>query len=135
MNSIEIQHKNLETGTLFVDSIVQAAQPGPICTWSSVTLGSVEIQFRPYGITPLLRINGFLINYWLAGVLLQDHAIGFDLYHDFFTRYRTNDFRGRMASLGANPSEITVDRVVGRNLHQDLIDKIEQQLHEKSHPS
>jgi hypothetical protein len=65
----------------------------------------------------------------------MDHAIQFDLPDDFFVRYRNKDLQGRLNSIGDNPNSITIDRVIGRNLHEDMVEKIKIRLSEKSNIS
>jgi hypothetical protein len=130
--TIEIQHSTLTDAELSIqDQIYPAERQGNVFSWS-VELGHrVEIRFRPWKIDPLLRINGFLINKWLADVLVMDHALQFDLPADFFFRYRDKDLQGRLNSIGDNPNPITIDRVIGRNLHEDMVEKIKTRLREK----
>lgn len=92
---------------------------------------SVEILFEPFGITPKLWIDNFLINFWLADVQQQDHKLIIPIGNDFFEKYRIRDGQGRLQSLGVNPDPILVDKIVGRNFHQLLVDDIKLKLDEK----
>ena len=90
------------------------------------------IYFQPWKIDPILRLNGFLINKWLANVELQNHCMKFVLDQDFFKKYRDKDLQGRMDSVGANPSNIVIDRVVGRNSNSDVVMLLKERLGENS---
>lgn len=133
---IEIEHKLLEQATLKRnDQEIQCQQNIRTYQWEILPECDIEIFFRPWKIDPLLRLDGFLIDKWLADVLLMDHAMKFRVTGDFFDLYHDRDMQGRLDSLGPNPSPITVDRVLGRNLHRDMVEKIKIKLHEKSHIS
>lgn len=95
----------------------------------------ITVQFRPYGIKPLLRIDGFLIDYWIGGILQQDHQIEFDLQQDFIDRYRDRDRQGRLDSLSDKHREVDhyLDKYIGiDNLYPDLLTEIRDLLDEKS---
>lgn len=93
----------------------------------------IEIKFQPFGITPKLWIDNFLINFWLADVQQQNHKIIIPIGNNFFEKYRARDEQGRLQSLGPNPDPILVDKIVGRNYHQQLVDEIKLKLDEKRH--
>ena len=95
----------------------------------------IIVQFKPYGIKPLLRVDGFLIDYWLADVFQQDHQIELELQPDFFERYRSRDRQGRLDSLSDQQKNIDhyLDKYIGTdNLYPDLLVEIRNLLYEKS---
>ena len=59
----------------------------------------------------------------------------FVLDQDFFKKYRDKDLQGRMDSVGANPSNIVRDRVVGRNSNSDVVMLLKERLGENSNIS
>jgi hypothetical protein len=136
MITIEIQHPSLTDAELILQGqTYQSIKKSDTFIWTVKPGHMIEIRFSPWKIDPLLRINGFLIDKWLANVLVMDHALQFDLPADFFSRYRHKDLQGRLDSLGDNANPITVDRVIGRNLHKDMVEKIKIRLSEKSNIS
>lgn len=91
-------------------------------------------NFRPFGIKPLLRIDGFLIDYWLGGVKQQDHQIDLDLDVDFFYRYGEKDRQGRLDSLSDEQKQMEhyLDKYIGiNNLYPTLIQEIQDLINEK----
>lgn len=53
--------------------------------------GEIQAWINPvnqhWGITPLIRINGFLVNTGLAGMCVYDHMITMQVQEDFYHRY------------------------------------------------
>ena len=85
------------------------------------------LLFHPFKISPMLRVDGFLINYWLAGIQQQDHRLDFDIGPDFFKWYRDKDRQGRLSSLSNEQKrdEHFSDKYIGiDNLHADLVGEI-----------
>ena len=99
----------------------------------NITGSEVIIKFSPNTIKkPLLRINGFLIDYWTAKIEHWPGHLKFYFDEKFFDQYHLNNLQDRLNSLGTNPSDLTVDRVVGRNLHLELVNKLLETINEKS---
>jgi len=81
----------------------------------------IDIEFAPFGIKPIVRFNNFLLNYWLADILLQDHKLSFTVTEHFYTDYKNKDIQGRLAHLKEN----VLDKYVGiNNLYPTLVDSI-----------
>jgi hypothetical protein len=93
------------------------------------------VFFEPWGIDPILRINGFLINKWLGNVEMQGHCLQFSINQDFFKYYREKDLQGRIDSLGSNNRNVTIDRVIGRSSNSDLVAVLKEKIVEKSNIS
>lgn len=136
--TVELENKQLENSSLTINGA--EVTPNNIST-ASWTINWPEqpqeicIYFQPWGVNPILRINGFLINKWLANVELQNHCMKFFLDQDFFTKYRDRDLQGRLNSLGDNPGDIVIDRVVGRHSNSDIVMLLKEKLVENSHIS
>jgi hypothetical protein len=136
--TVELENKQLENSSLTINGA--EVTPNNIST-ASWTIKWPEqpqeicIYFQPWGVNPILRINGFLINKWLANVELQNHCMKFFLDQDFFTKYRDRDLQGRLNSLGDNPGDIVIDRVVGRHSNSDIVMLLKEKLVENSHIS
>lgn len=128
--NISIAHKNLEWARVEVDGKVIGESDQTTEFEIAVDLTSAArmvVQFRPYKIKPLLRIEGFLIDYWLGGVYQQDHQIEFNLSDDFFDDYRRKDIEGRISYLSESQKNVEHfhDKYVGiNNLHPDLLEEI-----------
>jgi hypothetical protein len=79
-----------------------------------------------------LRIDGHLINPWLLSAQTSSNMISFELGPDVYSILHSRNIKGRIDSLGSTASNAALDRVVGRNLHKDLLDKISRTINEKS---
>jgi hypothetical protein len=134
MTPIELQGKHLNNARLEVDGkvVLPVKVDSNLVCWNA-PLGLVNIYYEPFKIDLLLRINGFLVNFWLGNISVQDHCLTFDLTEQFYDQYQQKDFEGRISSLGPNPSPLSIDRVIGRNFHQDLVNNIKNNLDKKSH--
>lgn len=131
MTRIELFHADLLTAN--IDSIKPHDVNPTSITWLVDGCPNVLlINFLPRNIIPSLRVNNFLINYWLAGVEVNEGVLLMPLGDDFERRYQQRDLQGRLQSLGPNPSAITLDRNLGRQLHQDLVDQLQHLIYEKS---
>ena len=131
MPSIELFHSDLLEANI-ADIEPDNITPTSI-TWHVAGYPDVlTINFLPKNITPLLRVNDFLINYWLADVEIIDGVLRMPLGDDFERRYQQRDLQGRLQSLGPDPSAIVLDRNLGRQLHQDLVDQLKTLIDEKS---
>jgi len=130
---IKIFHTELRNAEIQIDNNNEKSEiKDSSATWMVPYVPeSVEIMFEPFGITPKLWIDNFLINFWLANVQQQDHKLIIPIGNDFFDRYWVRDGQGRLQSLGVNPDPILVDKIVGRNFHQSLVDDIKFKLDEK----
>ncbi len=136
---IEIVNSSISSARLLVGCQTYNSTPSLIknnCVFWEIELPKDEIiiEFDPNSVDkPLLRIDGFLINYWTAKI---EHRPGFlKFYYDgtnFFNAYHVNNLQDRLNSLGPDPSDLTVDRVVGRNLHLELVNDLLITIHEKS---
>jgi hypothetical protein len=93
----------------------------------------IVIEYSPdYINKPRLRINGFLIDYWTAKIEHSPGRLKFFYDKSFFERYYKNNLQDRLNSLGPEPSELTIDRVVGRNLHPRIVEELLVTINEKS---
>jgi len=136
--TVELDQTQLENSRLTIEGVEVAPDDISTAAWTikwSVQPQEICIYFQPWGLNPILRINGFLINKWLANVELQNHCMKFFLDQDFFTKYRDRDLQGRLNSLGDNPGDIVIDRVVGRHCNSDIVMLLKEKLIENSHIS
>jgi hypothetical protein len=119
----------VDAAELYVDSAPLTATVEN--QWSIlVTDQPVKILVKYKSGVPLLRINDFLINFWLADIQHQENCFWFSLDLNFSKKYNEKDKQGRISSL-ANRSDTVLDKTVGRFLHQDLVDDIKKIIHEK----
>lgn len=82
-----------------------------------------------------LRLNGHLINPWLLSAQIGSNMISFIIGPDVYSMLHASNIKGRTDSIGSDASDTVLDRVVGRNLHKNLLDKISSTINEKSIPS
>lgn len=93
----------------------------------------IVIEYGPdYINKPRLRIDGFLIDYWTAKIQHSPGHLKFFYDKSFFERYYKTNLQDRLNSLGPDPSDLTVDRVVGRNLHPHIVKELLVTINEKS---
>jgi hypothetical protein len=135
---VEIINSSILSAQLCVDSCVYESQISLIknnCIFWDIEVSDndIIINFDPSFIDkPLLRIDGFLIDYWTAKIEHRPGFLKFRYNKNFFDVYHANNLQDRLNSLGADPSALTVDRVVGRNLHSELVNELLTIIHEKS---
>jgi hypothetical protein len=137
---IELEHKQLESSWLSVNETDVRTDVRTDCdhNWCFDLLDNdqlVCVYFRPWKINPILRVNGFMVNKWLANVEVQDHCLKFIINKNFFQDYQNKDLQGRLNSLGPNPRDVSVDRIVGRQEHRDIIRSLKEKIIEKSNIS
>ena len=133
--TVELYHKQLENGRLTINGLEVISNDISKISWEiclPILSQEICIYFQPWKIDPILRLNGFLINKWLANVELQNHCMKFVLDQDFFKKYRDKDLQGRMDSVGSTHSDIVIDRVVGRNSNSDVVMLLKERLGENS---
>lgn len=87
----------------------------------------VAVDFFPFKIKPIVRFNGFLLDYWLAGIQLWDHRLEFTVSKTFYQDYKDKNIAGRIASLPADQQSVEHfwDKFIGiNNLHPELVEEI-----------
>jgi hypothetical protein len=132
---IELEHKQLTSSRLTVNDTEDLVKQISDHQWSidiSDQDSDVCVYFEPWGIDPLIRFNGFLINKWLGNIEKQDHCLKFSINDSFVQRYREKDLQGRLGSLGTAVNDVQIDRVIGRAGNHDIVSMIKEKLIEKS---
>lgn len=131
---IELEHADLERTRLFVNG-EQLLDVTVHKIWNTTVdlrqPAQVELWFWPWKIKPLLRLNGHLLDYSLAGVSQFDHMLCFDINRNYFARYGQALVDSRVESQfkGGPIDENIYDAVVGHGMrHQDLIEKIKRRI-------
>jgi hypothetical protein len=112
IDHVVIEHKqqNLE----YVISIDQTAD--------------IKIFFEPWKISPLIRIDGHLIDYWLANVMQYDHMIQFQWNSGFYYDYQHRNIESKIQYLGLTKQE-DIDYHIGiNNSNLDIVDQIKKHL-------
>ena len=128
--TVELEHLDLNRVRFTADG-VQQSDDMVERVWNNniniFTKTRIEVGFWPWKIKPLLRINGHLVDYGLAGIDQFDHALSFDLDRDFFDVYGQSLVQGRIYSQfkdGTIDDKI-YDAVIGYGRrHTELIDSI-----------
>jgi len=125
-HSVEIVHPQLSSYKIYVDGQLQQEND---CV-SSITLELDEspvpysIWFTPWKIQPMIRIDGFLVDYGVAEIDLFDHMFKIKLDSDFYARYNSNELKFRGASLDLT-DEYIYDSLIGvGNRHSEVVTKI-----------
>jgi hypothetical protein len=127
---IGLEHPTLSRVRLSVNN-EQQSDSDVECVWTAAVdvtkLTRIEVGFWPWAIKPLLRINGHLVDYGIAGVDQFDHALCFDLYRNYFKIYSESLVQSRVYSQfkdGAVDEKI-YDAVIGYGRrHTELIESI-----------
>jgi len=130
---IELFHPELTGYKLFVNHTLKSEGSCDGKILLSVTEnGDCEIWFEPWKIQPKVRINNFLIDFFLAEINLYDHKFDVEINKDFFKRYRKNDLKSREDSIfptGAVHDPYIYDSVIGvGNLYEDIAEEIKKVL-------
>jgi hypothetical protein len=88
---------------------------------------TVEVFFEPFKLKPIVRFNNFMLNYWLANIVLYDHKLQFEIGKNFYLDYKEKDIQGRLGhvqSQGEIPDHV-YDKYIGiKNLHPELVQEI-----------
>lgn len=88
---------------------------------------TLSIWFEPWAIKPVIRIDGIMINYALAGIDQFDHKIDFVLDRGFNDRYHHKDIEFRLQTMFADRDidEYVFDSVIGHGMmHTDILQQI-----------
>lgn len=89
----------------------------------------ITINFSPFKIKPIVRLNNFMLNFWLADIMLYDHCLKFVVKQTFFQDYKNKDIVGRIAYLPDEQKNVEHfwDKYIGiNNMHVDLVNQIKQ---------
>jgi hypothetical protein len=135
---IELIDSQIQSAVLTANDQRYAALPDkekPNCWYWDINICESEIliEYGPdYINKPRLRIDGFLIDYWTAKIEHSPGHLKFFYNKSFVERYYKTNLQDRLNSLGPNPSELTIDRVVGRNLHSHIVKELLVTINEKS---
>jgi len=103
MDTLEIEHPELTSYTLYVDG--NKHSEGRCDGRAEVMLphGEIEMWINPldkhWGILPRIRIDGFLVNTFLAGIDVYDHMLKFIFDDSFFIRYAEKNISSIMAGV------------------------------------
>jgi hypothetical protein len=131
MQLIEIANNNIfEYVKIFVNGELIAKDndvPSLIAKFDCKLPVVIDMEFSPFGIKPIVRFNNFLLNYWLADILLQDHKLSFTVTEHFYNDYKNKDIQGRLTHLNTEEksTENVLDKYVGiNNLYPTLVDSI-----------
>jgi hypothetical protein len=87
----------------------------------------IAVEFFPFKIKPIVRFNGFLLDYWLANIQLWEHRLEFTVSETFYQDYKDKNIAGRIASLPTEHQAIEHfwDKFIGiNNLHPELTEEI-----------
>ena len=129
MNTLEIKHKFDHVKVYINDDLVEEKYncDGITYTLDQLLPLKITIEFFPFNIKPIIRFNDFMLDYWLADILLQDHQLEFTVSETFYQDYKNKNINGRIASLPTHQqhTEDLWDKYIGiDNLHPDLVNEI-----------
>lgn len=128
--TVELEHSELNRVRLLInndqllDNTVERIWTGTVDVTHPIR---VEVNFWPWKIKPLLRINGHLVDYGIAQVDQFDHALCFNLYRDYFKIYGESLVASRVNSQfkDGHIDEKIYDAVIGHGRrHTALIESI-----------
>jgi hypothetical protein len=120
MSSIEILHSHLDEVKIYVNQELlaqdQKCNALKVC-FDQPLPTQIDIEFWPFKIKPIVRYNEFMLDYWLANILLQDHKLTLAVSETFFEDYRNKNIQGRVNSLSEKQrnSAHFFDQYVGVN--------------------
>jgi hypothetical protein len=136
MHTLEIEHTaNLERICVTVNGQTIAEAQNTI--FLSVELDqnyplNILVEFYPFGEKPIVRYHGFMLDYWLANIYLENHRLLFTVGQSFFEDYRNKNIQGRIDSLtDEQKSGQFFDKYIGiNNLYPEIVNKIKSNLNE-----
>ena len=134
MNTVEVSYNQpLESVKIFVNQtlVAESADTAVLTGTVDCLPAGVEVEFKPYGIKPVVRFNDYMLNYWLANVLVQDHKLEFTISKNFYKDYKNKDIAGRLAHLTIEEksAENMYDKYIGiNNLYPELVKEIKEFL-------
>jgi len=90
----------------------------------------IKIEFFPHKITPIVRLDNVMLNFWLANITLYDHCVEFDAGENFFDQYRDKDIQGRLNTIpGDEKTGHYLDKYIGiDHLYPEIIKDIKELL-------
>lgn len=139
MHKIALEHPSLTSFTLYADGA--EISEGRCCGSIEIDLprGEIEVWLNPmdknWGIVPRIRIDGFLVNTYLAGIDVFDHMFKFIFADDFFWRYANMNVASILSSVPAQyrDDEGYISKYFGLSgANTDLVRDIRLILDEKS---
>jgi hypothetical protein len=88
----------------------------------------IKIFFEPWKISPFIRIDDHLIDYWLANVMQYDHMIQLHWSDNFYCDYQNRNIQSKIQYLGLTKQE-DIDYYLGiNNSNLDIVDQIKKYL-------
>jgi hypothetical protein len=131
MNTIEIAHvANFDYVKIYINTELVTEQyncASVACDIPHKFPFTVSVEFSPFKIKPIVRYNNFMLDYWLADIVLQDHKLELSIKETFYQDYKNKNINGRIASLPMEQQNIEHfwDKYIGiNNLHPDLINEV-----------
>jgi hypothetical protein len=131
MNTIEVEHPaEFEMAKIYISTELSVERSCCRCvefSFDNELPVHVAVEFFPFKIKPIVRFNGFLLDYWLADIQLWDHRLEFTISKTFYQDYKDKNIAGRIASLPPEHQAIEHfwDKFIGiNNLHSDLTEEI-----------
>lgn len=136
MHTIEIEHTaNLNSINITVNDQLVASE----CNTKILSVDldqaaplNILVEFSPFEIKPIVRYNGFMLDYWLADIYLENHRLMFTVKQTFFEDYKNKNIQGRINSLSVDQmNEHFFDKYIGvNNLYPDVVQAIKSNLNE-----
>ena len=129
MNLLEVSGTFNSVKIFVNDSLVRESVDVNSIAVEVLLPSNVAIEFTPYKQKPIVRFNNFMLNYWLANILLQDHRLEFYLGENFYSDYKNKDISGRIAHLSNEQKNIDhfYDKYIGiNNMHPSLVNEIKE---------
>lgn len=134
MNSVEILYKQFDEVKIYINQelLAQNQQCDSLkVTFDQLLPVQIDIEFWPFKIKPIVRYNEFMLDYWLANILHQDHKLTLTISESFFENYRNKNIQGRVDSLSEKQrnSEHFFDQYIGvNNKYPAIIQEIKKTL-------
>jgi hypothetical protein len=91
----------------------------------------VTVFFSPDYNIPLIRVNGFLLNMWLADITVTNGKLYFLLTSNFYENYKNKDLEGRIQHFSNEVKNLEDfnDKFIGvNNAYPDLVSDIKKLL-------
>ncbi len=138
LSTLEVVDKNLTSYRLYInDQLIEDKNcNGKVIT--NISKGKIDFWLNPknqnWGIKPIIRINNFLLNTYLANITLYDHMFSFEFNDSFYENYKNKNLTSIQDAVPANKKNdhLYIDKHFGiDNFNENLVYEIKTILNEK----
>jgi len=139
MDTLEIEHPELTSYTLYVDGIKMSEGRCKGHTQVILSPGDIEVWLNPldknWGIVPNIRIGGFLVDPYLASITIYDHMIKMSYDESFYDSYQKSSLQSIINSVDPTRRDdlVFIEKCYGvSGPNTEIVESIRKILDEKN---